>query len=136
MKEIIIQIDIDPVPKGRPRFSSFGRFPKVYTPSATKRYEDTLKTKFRSAYKGAPIDHEIFVSVTFYLKKPKTSKNIHPKTKPDLDNYLKAVLDAGNGILWKDDALITEIHCKKAYSDTVFSESGAIILSVSELQPE
>lgn len=133
MNEIVIQINIDPVPKGRPRFSNFGKLPRVYTPSKTLLYENALKTMLKAAYKGAPIEHEICVGVFFYLKRPKTSKNVHPKTKPDLDNYLKAVLDAGNGILWKDDAIITEIHCKKAYSDTVFIESGAIILTLSEL---
>lgn len=26
--------------------------------------------------------------------------------KPDIDNFLKAIMDAGNGVLWKDDSQI------------------------------
>ena len=36
--------------------------------------------------------------------------------RPDLDNYLKAVMDASNGILYKDDGQIAVIACQKLYS--------------------
>lgn len=39
-------------------------------------------------------------------------------TKPDADNCLKAICDALNGIIWKDDALVIEKHVYKFYSDT------------------
>ena len=35
--------------------------------------------------------------------------------RPDLDNFLKAVLDACNGIVFFDDAQITEINARKIY---------------------
>lgn len=134
MDEIKIDIlNIDPVPKGRPRFSGFGRFPRVYTPSATKNFETIVRMKMRASYAGPPLETALFVSVVFYIKKPKTSKNTFPKCKPDLDNFLKAVLDAGNGILWKDDAQICEVHSSKAYSETVFIKAGAIIITVREV---
>lgn len=30
--------------------------------------------------------------------------------KPDIDNFLKATLDAGNGVLWEDDDQVVQIH--------------------------
>ncbi len=35
----------------------------------------------------------------------------------DLDNKIKMIGDTFNGILWKDDALIYEIHARKIYSN-------------------
>ena len=28
----------------------------------------------------------------------------------DIDNYLKAILDSGNGVLWIDDAQVVDLH--------------------------
>lgn len=38
-----------------------------------------------------------------------------PSVKPDLDNYVKSVTDAGNGVLWKDDGQICWILAEKIY---------------------
>jgi len=48
-------------------------------------------------------------------KREITVKTPH-KSKPDIDNLQKFISDALNGILWKDDALIYEVHAKKFYS--------------------
>lgn len=45
------------------------------------------------------------------LKKPH-------KCIPDIDNMVKFLCDALNGVLWFDDSLIYEIHARKFYSDT------------------
>ena len=31
----------------------------------------------------------------------------------DVDNYIKSVLDGCNGVLWKDDRLVTKVFCCK-----------------------
>lgn len=41
--------------------------------------------------------------------------------KPDLDNLAKFILDVGNGILWKDDSMITELHLEKRYSENPYT---------------
>lgn len=41
---------------------------------------------------------------------------ILPAKKPDLDNLAKAALDACNGIIWRDDALICSLLVKKRYA--------------------
>ena len=41
----------------------------------------------------------------------------HPApNRPDLDNYIKFILDAGLKILWTDDNIITKITACKLYA--------------------
>jgi Holliday junction resolvase RusA-like endonuclease len=48
--------------------------------------------------------------------------------KPDIDNLAKAVMDALNGIVWKDDSQICELSAVKIYDVT-----PGIQLEVTEL---
>lgn len=50
------------------------------------------------------------------MPKPKTTDRLWPYKKPDLDNLTKAVLDACNGIVWKDDGCIVWLELKKLYA--------------------
>ena len=43
--------------------------------------------------------------------------DIRPTTKPDWDNIGKAVCDALNGLVWKDDSQIVHATTEKYYSD-------------------
>ena len=40
-----------------------------------------------------------------------------PTTKPDIDNYVKSVLDASNGMLYHDDNQIVELIARKLYAE-------------------
>lgn len=40
---------------------------------------------------------------------------IHLTTRPDLTNMLKLVEDALKGVVWRDDVLVVEQHCRKVY---------------------
>lgn len=37
--------------------------------------------------------------------------------KPDIDNVVKAVLDALNGVAYRDDTQVIELHVRKSYSE-------------------
>ena len=49
--------------------------------------------------------------------------------KPDLDNLVKAVLDALNDLAWHDDAQIIELHVSKKYV-----ESPNIHINITEIE--
>ena len=120
-----ITIPGTPVAKGRPRVGRYG----TYTPKKTATYESYVQYCWAAEY-GAqpPSERPLEVSVIFYMPIPKSAtKRIraeitqgivkHTK-KPDLDNMAKAVLDALNGLAYKDDSQIYSLTLYKTYDDT------------------
>ena len=112
----------EPVAKGRPKLSRYG----TYTPKKTKEYEEHIKQEWcKNGYKE-PLTGAVMVDITFYRsiqksssKAAKTAKltgKVKPTVKPDLDNYIKAVLDGLNGLAWIDDSQIVNISATKEYS--------------------
>jgi Holliday junction resolvase RusA-like endonuclease len=115
-------IPITPVPKGRPRLSRFG----TYTPEKTKRFENDVRLLVKSLIgKQQPLETPIEVFLYFRLPLPQSyskkrteaclSGSEKPSKKPDLDNLCKAVTDAFNGLIYKDDSQIVEMHLTKVY---------------------
>jgi len=133
-------IPIDPRGKGRPRFSS-GKFVRVYTDNKTRAYEDQLKAHITShllrelgsfsKVSSALMDYPVQVEVIFNIKRPKSvseKKRKYPIVKPDIDNYIKALFDAMNGIVWKDDSLVVQCKVQKLYAS-----KGSIEVTVSKM---
>ena len=118
----------EPVAKGRPRFSTRGKFPVAYTPQKTKTYESEVGMMAKAAMgasKALEGALEAFIYVTFpvpasYSKKRteaclnETEKHIK---KPDLDNVVKAVLDGMSDIVFLSDSQIMSIHATKVYGE-------------------
>jgi Holliday junction resolvase RusA-like endonuclease len=104
---------IQPLPKLRARMTRAGH---AYTPPQTRQYENTLRVMARVQAGGlAPLIGPISLRVKFILACPRRTKNVLPCVRPDLDNYLKAVKDAMNGILWKDDGQVVHLAGWKLY---------------------
>lgn len=93
-----------PVPKGRPRVVNG----KAYTPKETKRAERELRDLWAVQNKVDP-DFNGYVSITV---------DVHtPGGRGDLDNYVKLVLDALNGVAWKDDRSVVEIRARRFFDN-------------------
>lgn len=119
-----LTIDGVPVAKGRPRFGRYG----AYTPKKTQEYEEYVKMCWFAKYGGVqPSEQSLEVNVVFYLPIPKSvnkkqraemldGKIKHTK-KPDIDNLIKSVLDALNGIAYSDDSKIIKVAAEKQYSE-------------------
>lgn len=115
-----------PIAKGRPRFTNIGGFMRAYTPKKTRDYENFVASiALKAMERIPPFDCPIKVLATAYLPIPQMSMKkisdaiagyILPAKKPDLDNLAKAALDACNGIVWRDDALICSLLVKKRYA--------------------
>lgn len=107
-------IEIKPQPKGRARISKHGG---VFTPAKTRAYETALKIFLKGAMKGKRLlTGPLRLEVHFKFKTSKRGDYWHSK-RPDLDNLIKALTDAMNGIVFKDDSEISVILSSKAYSD-------------------
>lgn len=116
-KSIVIQIffPMIPVAKGRPRFTRQGH---CYTPNKTIKFEvqiAMIASKAMKREKCEVFNTAIQVDLLITLRRPKTSKNEFPIVRPDADNFQKAIWDACNGIVWKDDCLICYATVEKRY---------------------
>lgn len=114
---IKLKLDVEPVPKARPRATKTG---KVYTPKKTADYERSIArlVGHLPAQLGA-----LGVRVNFILKRPaKTPKAITGRfmkagSRGDIDNYIKALLDGcQRGGIVPNDAAVTEIYSRKVYA--------------------
>jgi Holliday junction resolvase RusA-like endonuclease len=128
--KIIIKVLGLPVAKGRPKFSKpkNSKFVMVYTPKKTKDYEGLVKEEANKKMQGikaldCPLKVSVVVAVPLLKSWSKKraqealSGFIRPTKKPDLDNFIKAALDACNGIVWRDDSIITRLSATKIYSE-------------------
>ena len=119
--QVIFNIEGDPVGKARPRFAK-GR---TYTPKKSADYEKRIAEKAREAMGSSePLDTPVAVYIyanhaipASYSKKRYNDclSRLDRPNKPDLDNTVKAVLDALNGIVYKDDVQVVSIHATKRY---------------------
>lgn len=122
--EIKFIVPGEPRGKGRPRFSKSGH---AYTDSETRAYENKIIAHYRKAHGAFHFPDRAFVSVDVvaYLPISKSATKarragmeagiILPSRKPDVDNIEKAVLDALNGIAYKDDVRVCRTSCSKFY---------------------
>jgi len=111
---------LTPVAKGRGRIGVVKGRAMVFTPAKTRAAEGELKY-FLSKSNPILFDGPICVAMDFTFVRPKSvseKKRKHPSCKPDLSNVVKLVEDAANGILWKDDAQIVTLLCRKIYGET------------------
>jgi Holliday junction resolvase RusA-like endonuclease len=113
---IIFNFPIDPVAKGRPRFTKQGR---AFTPPRTKKFEDAIKKMARDQYKNGPMAGSLSMHIVFYIKKPKSTKLEYPinRNPGDIDNLVKNIADSLNGIAYVDDSQIVDLSAHKRYSD-------------------
>lgn len=126
---IVLDLDIVPVPKGRPRACLQKGHPAIYTPPVTRKYEAAVKERAKVAMAGAqPLDGPLRVRLEFRLPIPAYADQKRRRLQAeagiswpigsrmgDADNLAKAVLDSCNGVIWKDDAQIVDLGAVKRW---------------------
>lgn len=79
-----------------------------YKSTEAKETIEAIQLLMRSQYRDKPLKESgISVSVNLSCK----------NSRRDIDSVLKSLLDCGNGILWVDDHLISELHVFKLKGD-------------------
>lgn len=100
MQLLRASIKTEPKPKERPRVVNGHTF----TPKATLAFEKEVGFHLRRAMTvKKPSLAEVKVVLILYLSH---------KRRCDIDNLIKAILDSANGIVWKDDAQVVELHAR------------------------
>lgn len=118
-----------PVGKGRPKFARRGNVTVAYTPQKTASYENLVKIKAEEAMRGRPvIEAAVSVHVRIFVVPPASwsqkkkraalAGEIFPTSKPDVDNVLKAIFDACNQVVWRDDKQACDVVITKRYDVT------------------
>jgi Holliday junction resolvase RusA-like endonuclease len=102
---------ISPVAASRPRVSRWG----AYFTGTYKDFRIEAKPVIEKITEGwQPTEAKLSVDIGIYPTKPKSTKLEFPR--PDIDNYIKSVLDLCNGVLWKDDSQIVSIEAEKRWA--------------------
>lgn len=123
--------DIEPIQQQRPRARRMSKGVMLYDPKKVKQFKIAVGNMAKEQMKQNEWerleDRPLMLDVTFYRPiQQSISKAEHdrrarhevlPIVKPDNSNYLKSLEDALNGIVWKDDALITDIRARKRYAE-------------------
>lgn len=131
MEETIkFEVPVTPYGKGRPRFSRQNGKIRTYTPSHTRLHEQTFKIYARQAM-GSRYPFEkgtgIAVKVTAFFPVPPSYKKskraaclanvVKHMVKPDIDNVVKAILDAMNDCVYFDDSQVYKVEVEKRYTE-------------------
>lgn len=99
-----------------------------YTPENDLLYENLIKTMYIHAAKGIKFDKEVPVALRIVARFEPTKSTSKKKKlqmlsgeipvikKPDIDNIVKVIADALNGVAYKDDTQIVFVAAKKTYS--------------------
>ena len=121
---------IKPIEQARPRATRMGKGIRLYDPKKVTVFKRKLGmlAKQQMLDRGLdPFDGPLEVCMEFYRpvqaslsrkERDRRLSGVHrPTFKPDLSNYIKALEDGLNGIIWIDDNRIVQIVAEKKYSD-------------------
>ena len=99
----------------------YRRGTRVFKHSSAKERHEDMQWEMSSKYRGKPLTSRlaVYVKVTF-----------PDRRRRDLDNSMKQIGDAGNGIIWEDDYQIDEWHVYRGIG------MPGIELRVTELSPD
>lgn len=120
---------LKPMAQSRPRFARRGRCVVAYEKKEMKAWRVECSRLIKENFgTGELIEGPLKIDATFYIHPPKyisskkklkeklEAEEIFCSKKPDIDNYLKALLDSMTGIVFKDDGQVVECKTRKLYS--------------------
>lgn len=127
LKQFVVKLK--PMAQSRPRFARRERGVVAYEKKEMKIWRAECSRLIKEAFgSDRLIETPLKIDVIFYIQPPKyifSKKRLKEKLeaekifcgkKPDIDNYLKALLDSMTGIVFKDDGQVVECRARKLYS--------------------
>ena len=120
------RILIDPIPCPRPRITVRGRIGHAYYPASYKTWKEAAQTLIEAAFSVRGLAGPLILTTHFIVPRPKTTKLSHPA--PDIDNYVKALMDAMTlAEVWVDDKQVVNLCATKAWG-----AEGSITITIQE----
>lgn len=118
-----LTIPSTPVGKARPRFGKNG----AYTPEKTRNYETLVKELYFTKHGQTMLEGPLHMEIKAYfgIAKSSTKKvrekmiggSLRPTKRPDIDNVVKSIADALNGVAYADDSQIVSLSASKHYAE-------------------
>jgi Holliday junction resolvase RusA-like endonuclease len=120
MPELHVTIPGKPIPAARPRVTRYG----TYIPKPQQEYMEILKSSIATAMHsqrceiartGVPVELVVSVHVPWpkAARKSDATTTVPLVTRPDGDNFLKIVMDSGNGVIYEDDSQVWRMTVEK-----------------------
>ena len=144
--ERLVEVAVRGNPVGQGNIRSLGKGrPSVHANAATlKPWRQQIQAAVEDAldWDTTPNVGPVLVDATFTVKKPVAApkrRRTFPVTRPDIDHYIRAVLDAvGAAGLWRDDSQVVEVHARKVYpGEHPWSlQTPGLVLQVNALKAE
>lgn len=148
MTDILIVVPGHPVGKGRARSARLPNGRTIhYTPEKTRTWEGIARSAALDVMRDrlhyyTPFDCPMRMSLIITHAIPDSWPNwkrtlalggkIEPTVKPDADNVEKAVKDALNGVVWRDDCQVVSCSKEKLYGEV---PGVRILVSARETLP-
>ena len=132
MRKIEFFVPGAPIGKERPRAARRGAGVVMFTPEKTAGYEALVAATAAAALAGDAPTHQLLdgpLEAVLEMRFPVPASWSKAKraralagvewhtSKPDADNVAKAVLDACNGVVFRDDAQVVMLVATKVFSD-------------------
>ena len=128
-KPVSFVVPGEPQGKGRARISKAGKFARLYTPAKTVAYEGLVALAAQEVMQGrALITGPVLIELRILHAVPQSMSKkrrlgalageIPCLKKPDTDNVLKAICDACNGVVWRDDVQATDGAFRRRWAET------------------
>ena len=134
-------MSVQGTPKAQPRVKAFSRggHAGVYDPGTANGWKCLVAEEAIRVRPPKPLEEPLLIDLQFHLPRPKRlcrksdPREAIPHTvRPDIDNLVKAVLDALKGIIWSDDKQVWGIRAKKYYHAVDEGPHASIVIQVGE----
>lgn len=98
---------------------------RPFKDAKTRGYQNLVRTVAK-AHGARPVTGPVRISITAHFAMPKRLTRArrqaiefgsdYPTKKPDIDNVVKAILDALNGLAFSDDAQVVVLSARKEWA--------------------
>lgn len=130
--------------KGRPRAVKIGNSLRLYTDAKTRAYETQIASIYKKKYgdKAGFQDKPVTIEIQAVYEIPKSATRaqrrqmmageILPLKKPDIDNVVKAIMDAlqGDDMAYTDDKQVATITAEKRYETS--KQPAGVYVTIKE----
>ncbi len=127
VSDVVVRLEIrgEPIAQPRPRVVTIaGRARAISAPRKhpVTDWKKRIMVALAQQFDGEILDGPIHLDVLFLMPRPKRLYRkkdplgeVWHTSRPDADNLIKAVKDAMNSIVWKDDSQVCELVVTKKY---------------------